>query len=572
MTALDWLVLAGTLVFIASYGMWKARGPRTSEGYLRGGNTDSWHTIGLSVMATQASAITFLSTPGQAYEDGMRFVQFYFGLPIAMVILCAVVVPRFYRLRVLTAYEFLEGRFDLKTRQLAALLFLVQRGLAAGITLYAPSIILSKVFGWSLDLTNLAVGGLVIVYTVSGGAKAVAQTQKQQMVVMLGGLAVILLWIIFALPPQVSFLDSLHIAGALDKMNPVDFKFDPDSRYNIWSGIIGGLFLQMAYFGTDQSQVQRYLSGRSIAESRLGLLFNGLFKIPMQFGILLTGLMVLVLHQFERPPVFFNETDWRRTVQSAQAPEARRVEAAHAEVFERKRQAVLALNAARHAGDEAAADAARQQVKRTAAEATAVRQQARALVKTVPGAESKDTDYVFVSFVLDTLPRGLIGLLLAVILCAAMSSSSAEISALGQTTLVDFYRRRWRPHATDAHYVRAARLFTVFWGALALAFATFASLLDNLIQAVNIIGSLFYGTVLGIFLVAFFTRRVRGTPVFIAALVSEAAVIACFKLTKISFLWFNLIGCALVLLLSLLINALWPKKTAAPPANLGATT
>jgi solute:Na+ symporter, SSS family len=571
MTALDWLVLAGTLTFIAAYGMWMSRGARSSESFLRGDSQNRWHTIGLTVMATQASAITFLSTPGQAYQDGMRFVQFYFGLPIAMVILSAVVVPRYYRLRVLTAYEFLESRFDLKTRQLAALLFLVQRGLSAGITLYAPSIILSRVFGWSLDLTILATGGLVIVYTVSGGAKTVAQTQKQQMVVMLGGLAVIFFWIVLALPPQVSFLDSLHIAGALGKMNPVDFSFDPDSRYNIWSGIIGGLFLQMAYFGTDQSQVQRYLSGRSIAETRLGLLFNGLFKIPMQFGILLTGLMVLVLHQFERPPVFFNEADWRRTASGAQAPQARQLEAAHAEVFERKRQAVLELNAARHDGDEARASAARERVRQTAAQASSIHEQARALVKTVPGAESKDTDYVFVSFVLDRLPRGLIGLLLAVILCAAMSASSAEISALGQTTLVDFYRRRWRPQATDAHYVRAARLFTVLWGGLALAFATFASLLDNLIQAVNILGSLFYGTILGIFLVAFFTRRVRSTPVFIAALLSEAAVIACFKFTKISFLWFNLIGCALVVLLSLLINALWPR-TAAPPANLGATT
>jgi SSS family solute:Na+ symporter len=561
MTPLDWLVLAGTLAFIVGFGLWRTRGARSSESFLRGDSQNSWHTIGLTVMATQASAITFLSTPGQAYQDGMRFVQFYFGLPIAMVILSAVVVPRYYRLRVLTAYEFLESRFDVKTRQLAAALFLIQRGLAAGITLYAPSIVLSRVLGWSLDLTIVTTGGLVILYTVSGGAKTVAQTQKQQMVVMLGGLAVVFVWIVHALPPQVSFVDSLHIAGALGKMNPVDFSFDPDSRYNIWSGIIGGLFLQMAYFGTDQSQVQRYLSGRSIAETRLGLLFNGLFKIPMQFGILLTGLMVLVLHQFERPPVFFNEADWQRTVQSsAQAPEARRLEAAHTQVFERKRQAVLELDAARAAGDAPREQAARQQVRQAAAQASAIHEQARALVKTVPGAESKDTDYVFVSFVLDRLPRGLIGLLLAVILCAAMSASSAEISALGQTTLVDFYRRRWRPNATDRHYVRAARVFTVLWGALALAFATFASLIDNLIQAVNILGSLFYGTILGIFLVAFFTRRIHGTSVFIAAIVSEIAVIACFKYTGISFLWFNLIGCALVLALSAAIEAASPRK------------
>jgi Na+/proline symporter len=560
MTALDWAVLAGTLISIVTYGMWRARGAATAEHYLRGDSQDRWLTIGLSVMATQASAITFLSTPGQAYEDGMRFVQFYFGLPIAMVILSAVVVPRYYRMRVLTAYEFLESRFDLKTRQLAALLFLVQRGLSAGITLYAPSIILSKVLGWSLDLTNVAMGLVVIIYTVGGGTKAVSQTQKQQMMVMIGGLVVAFLWVVGHLPPQVSFPDALQIAGVMGKMNLVDFSFDPSTRYTFWSGITGGLFLAMSYFGTDQSQVQRYLSGRSVTESRLGLLFNGLFKVPMQFLILMTGLMVFVFHQFDRPPLFFNESEWKKVDATPHAPEKRRLEQAHAAAFDRKREAVTQLESALAADEPARIDQARLKVQQRAAESAALRQQARALVgKAVPGGETRDTDYVFVSFVLEKLPGGLIGLLLAVILCAAMSSSAGEISALGSTMVVDFYMRSWKRNAADRHYVLAARLFTVLWGLVAIAFATFASLLDNLIQAVNIIGSLFYGTVLGVFLVGFFSRRIRGTPVFLAALISEVVVIASFFLSDIGFLWYNVIACGLVAALATLIDLILPR-------------
>jgi solute:Na+ symporter, SSS family len=560
-TALDWTVLAATLLFIVAYGIWKARGPASTEGYLRGGNSDGWSTIGLSVMATQASAITFLSTPGQAYEDGMRFVQFYFGLPIAMVILSAVVVPRYYRLRVFTAYEFLEQRFDLKTRQLAAFLFLVSRGLAAGITLYAPSIILSKVLGWSVNLTNVVMGGLVILYTVSGGSKAVGVTQKHQMAVMMGGLVVAFLWVVFHLPPQVSFNGALHIAGALGKMNAVDFSFDTTTRYTFWSGITGGLFLALSYFGTDQSQVQRYLGGRSITESRLGLLFNGLLKVPMQFLILLVGVMVLVFHQFERPPVFFNEPEWNRVKATSYLGEARRIEEAHDQAFQRKRSAVIEFEAARAAGDAERLQAARSSVAEAAGAAKAVHEQARALVaKALPRGEPKDTDYVFLGYVLDQLPGGLVGLLLAVILCAAMSSSSSELQALGTTTMVDFYRRRFRPHATDAHYVFATRLFTVLWGGVALAFAAFAAMIENLIQAVNLVGSFFYGTILGIFLMGFFTRRVRGTSVFVAALISEGVVVACYRFTEIGFLWYNVIGCGLVAVLSLLIDLLSPRR------------
>jgi len=366
-TALDWVVLAGTLAFIVVYGALRNARHAGSESYLRGGNEDRWHTIGLSVMATQASAITFLSTPGQAYEDGMGFVQLYFGLPIAMVILSAVVVPRYYKLRVFTAYEFLESRFDLKTRQLTALLFLLQRGLAAGITIYAPSIILSKALGWPLDLTNVVVGGLVVAYTVVGGTRAVSRTQQQQMAVMMAGVGAAFVGVLWQLPPSVSFSDSLSIAGAMGKMNVVDFGFDPSSRYNFWSGILGGLFLALSYFGTDQSQVQRYLSGRSLRESRLGLLFNGLCKVPMQFLILMTGVLVLVFHQFEKPPVFFNEADWRRVAASSYAAEARSLEEAHAAVFERKRGAALALESALATDDPGQRETVRAEFQRLAA-------------------------------------------------------------------------------------------------------------------------------------------------------------------------------------------------------------
>jgi solute:Na+ symporter, SSS family len=557
MTGLDWVVLVGTLTFIVTYGAFRAGRRATSETYLRGGNEDRWHTIGLSVMATQASAITFLSTPGQAYEEGMGFVQLYFGLPLAMVILAAIVVPKYYQLRVFTAYEFLESRFDLKTRQLTALLFLVQRGLSAGITIYAPAIILSNVLGWPLDLTNVVVGGLVITYTVVGGTRAVSRTQKHQMAVMMAGMAVAFVWVLSRLPAAVSFSDSLSIAGAMGRMNAVDFSFNPRSRYNFWSGIAGGLFLAMSYFGTDQSQVQRYLSGRSIRESRLGLLFNGLFKIPMQFLILLTGVMVLVLHQFEQPPVFFNRAEWARVGATSHASEARRLEEAHRQAFARKREAALALESALATDDPVQQAAARTAFKRSADESGLIRQQARALVKrAVPGAESKDADYIFIGFVMEWLPQGLVGLLLAVILCAAMSSSAGELAALGTTSVVDFYRRSVRKHASDRHYLLVARISTAIWGVAAVSFATFASLVDNLIQAVNIVGSLFYGTILGVFLVAFFTRRIGGTAVFVSALLSEAAVIACSALTEVGFLWWNVIGCGLVFVFAWIIQPL----------------
>ena len=551
MTALDWLVLFGTLGAIVAYGVWKTRHTRDMASYLHGGYADNWATIGLAVMATQASAITFLSTPGQAYSDGMRFLQFYFGLPLAMVVLSVAFVPRFYGLRVYTAYEYLEQRFDRKTRQLAAFLFLVQRGLSAGITIYAPAIVLSTVLGWSLNLTCIAIGALVILYTVTGGTRAVTQTQKHQMVVMLGGMAVAFVVVVARLPPEISFGRAVGLAGVLGKMNIVDFSLRLDSRYTFWSGITGGFFLAMSYFGTDQSQVQRYLSGRSITESRLGLLFNGLLKVPMQFLILFVGVMVFVFHQFQPTPIFFNPVALAAVRASPRAGELRALEQSRQSTFARKQAAIASLQGALDRGDPVAAGAARDAVRGVAGQDRALREQARQLVvATVPGAERNDTDYIFISFVMKNLPRGLVGLLLAVILCAAMSSTASELTALGQTTLVDFYKRSLRPGASDAHYFRVAQLFTAGWGVLAVLFAALASLVDNLIQAVNILGSLFYGTILGLFLVAFFSKRVGAGAVFLAALLSEAAVIAVWLTTDIGFLWFNVIGCALVVAIS----------------------
>lgn len=551
MSALDWLVLVGTLGAIVGYGVYKTRGRQDMASYLRGGYREKWHTIGLSVMATQASAVTFLSTPGQAFEDGMRFVQFYFGLPLAMIVLSIAFIPRYFHLRVFTAYEFLESRFDLKTRQLAAFLFLLLRGLSAGITIYAPAIILSSVLGWPLRLTCMCMGGVVILYTVAGGTRAVSQTQKHQMVVMLGGMVVAFIVIVTRLPASVSLRNAFHIAGTLGKLNIVDFSADASRRYTLWSGLLGGFFLAMAYFGTDQSQVQRYLAGRSITESRLGLLFNGLLKVPMQFLVLLVGVMVFVFYQFNLPPIFFNQPELARVYRTPHAARAAALERDHQAAFAHKRAEIERLDAALNQHDERAIAVAEGAVRESEASFASIRGEMKQIIATaLPHATSKDADYVFLSFVMRNLPRGIVGLLLAVIFCAAMSAVASELSALASTTVIDFYRRSLRKNASDAHYVRAARWFTAGWGILVLLFATFASLLDNLIQAVNILGSLFYGTVLGIFAVAFFLRRVQGTAVFLAAVLSEALVLVVFLRTDVGFLWYNLIGCAAVVLIS----------------------
>lgn len=566
MTALDWIILGGTLAAIVAYGLWKGRAVQTSEVYLRGGRDLKWYTIGLSIMATQASAITFLSTPGQAYEDGMGFVQFYFGLPVAMVLLSATIVPLYYRLRVATAYEYLEGRFDRKTRQLTALLFLLQRGLGTGLSIYAPAIVLSSVLGWPLHVTNLLIGVLVIIYTVSGGTRAVSQTQTYQMVVMLGGMALALGFVLRALPGQVSFNEALHIAGSLGKMKIVDFSPRFDTRYTFWSGMTGGLFVALSYFGTDQTQVQRYLSGSSLTESRLGLLFNGLVKVPMQFFILLVGLMVLVFYQFHQPPIFFNTTELAQVRSSPQAAELRTLESSYAQAFASKQHELDRLLTARRTGDAPGEAAARAGLLAAQGQAGELRAAAKQLIqKAHPRAESKDADYIFITFVKDHFPPGLVGLLIAVIFCAAMSATASALNALGATTVVDFYKRSLKPAASDRHYLIAAKLFTVLWGVLAMLFAAFASLLDNLVQAVNILGSIFYGPTLGVFLVGFFLPRVRGTAVFIALIVAQLLVILTFALTTVGFLWYNVIGCAAVLVLAVGITLLRRPAAAAVP-------
>ncbi|MFW5761939.1 MAG: sodium:solute symporter family transporter [Cyclobacteriaceae bacterium] len=565
MSTLDWIILFGTILLIVSYGVWKSRGSKNIEGFLLGNKRMKWWTIGLSVMATQASAITFLSTPGQAFDDGMRFIQLYFGLPIAMVILSITAIPIYYRLKVYTAYQYLESRFDIRARSLAAFLFLVSRGLAAGITIYAPSLILSTIMGWPLYYTNLIIGLLVIFYTVSGGTQAVSQTQKYQMMVMIGGMAVAGFMVLQLIPEEVGFSGAMHVAGNMGKLNLVDFSFDFENRYNIWSGIIGGLFLALSYFGTDQSQVQRYLTGTSIKESRLGLLFNGLVKIPMQFLILLVGVLVFVFYQFVQPPIFFNTAAYEQVQGSELQPQLEQLEEKHGKIFEEKRQKIYTLMDEVQTGE--ATEQTRKIINQLEAEQNQIEQKVTDLVKIInPDAEDEDTDYIFISFVIQYLPEGIVGLLLAVIFSAAMSSTAGELNALASTSTVDIYKRSIKKNGSDKHYLHASRWLTFLWGLLAIGFATFFSLLDNLIEAVNIIGSLFYGTILGIFLVAFYIKKIGGTSVFIAAIIAELVVATFFILNMlgviaIGYLWYNVIGCVFVVVLSYLFHFLSPANT-----------
>jgi Na+/proline symporter len=561
MTWLDWAVLVGTVLTIVAYGTWRERGVKSSDVYLRGGRDLRWWTIGLSIMATQASAITFLSMPGQAFEDGMGFIQFYFGLPVAMVILSAFFLPLYYRLKVYTAYEYLESRFDRKTRQLTALLFLLSRGLAAGISIYAPAIVLSTLLGWSLQLTNVLIGGATILYTVSGGTRAVSRTQTYQMVVMLGGMALAALFILGQLPHELSFGHAVRLAGALGKMKIVDYSPRFDTRYTFWSGMTGGLFVALAYFGTDQSQVQRYLGGASLTESRLGLIFNGLVKIPVQFMILFVGILLFVFYLFHQPPLFFNRGEWQRAHDGPRAAAVQALDAEWDAACAARRRGVDDYVAALDGGDDRAVAGAAARLRDAAAGAEAVRARARkTLAAARPKAETKDADYIFIGYVLTHFPPGLVGLLLAVILCAAMSATASALNSLGSTSVVDFYRPL-RPNENDESYLRAAKWFTVLWGVIAVAFAASASLLDNLIQAVNILGSIFYGPMLGVFLVGFFLRRVRATPVFVATLLGQALVVAVFWLTHIGFLWYNVIGCFAVVAGALLIDLVSPRPT-----------
>ncbi len=557
MQQIDWIVLIGTLVFIVLYGTWKARQQRDVGDYLKGGNSASWWTIGLSVMATQASAITFLSTPGQAFHDGMGFVQFYFGLPIAMVIICLVFIPIYHRLNVYTAYEYLESRFDKKTRTLTAILFLVQRGIACGITIFAPSIILSAVLGWNLLYLNILIGLLVIIYTVSGGTKAVNVTQKQQMAVIFFGMLIAFLLILNYLPLDISFTKALEIAGANGKMDILDFSFDFENRYTFWSGIIGGTFLALSYFGTDQSQVQRYISGRSVKQSQMGLIMNGLLKVPMQFFILLIGVMVFVFYQFNASPLHFNPAAVKNVNKSEYASEYKALEAKKAALDEQLADTQITFSKAE---TEQERRTVATEIKKLNESENQLREQSVAVIKKAnPNAETNDKDYVFIHFILTNLPRGLIGLLLAVILSAAMSSTASELNALGSTTAIDLYKRNV-PGKREKHYVAASRGFTFLWGVIAILVACTANLFDNLIQLVNIIGSIFYGNVLGIFLLAFFIKFVRSKAVFVAALITQIIVIYFWYIDLMPYLWLNLVGCALVMGIAILLQLITPPQ------------
>jgi len=561
MATLDWLVLAATLLAIVGYGYWQTRGVKSMEGYLLGNKSLPWWTVGLSIMATQASAVTFLSTPGQAFEDGMRFLQFYFGLPLAMVILCVTAVPLFNRLKVYTAYEYLETRFDLKVRVLGAILFLFLRGLSVGITIFAPSLILSTLLGWEIIWTTALIGTLVMMYAVSGGTRAVSLTQKYQLTIIMVGMLIAGGVAFAGLPAEMTFSDTFRMAGEMGKMNLINTEFNLADRYNIWSGLIGGLFLFLAYFGTDQSQVGRYIGARDTTESRLGLIFNGLLKIPMQFIILYIGILVFLFYQFSAPPVFHNRALYEKAKATPAVAALDSLERSYQGVFERKRQAAGELAAAVQTGGTSAE--ARQRWRHAAAEERGIRDSVRATIdQHLPGSKSLDKDYIFINFVMTHLPHGLIGLLLAVVFLAAMSSTASELNALASTSAVDIYKRIMRPNESDAHYVKASRVLTVIWALLAMVYASLASQAENLIQFVNIIGSLFYGTLLGIFLVAFFLRRIGATAVFIGGIAGELVTLYLyfFQREAVAFLLYNLLSCAVVVVVATLAQLALPKK------------
>ena len=558
MQLIDWIVLGGTLAFIVLYGTYKTRHNKNVTDYLKGGNSSNWWTIGLSVMATQASAITFLSTPGQAFHDGMGFVQFYFGLPIAMIIISMVFIPLYHKLKVFTAYEFLETRFDLKTRTLTAVLFLIQRGLAAGITIFAPAIILSAVLGWDLVTLNIIIGLLVIIYTVSGGTKAVSITQKQQMGVIFAGMFLTFLIILNYLPLDISFANAIELAGANGKLDILDFSFDFDNRYTFWSGIIGGTFLALSYFGTDQSQVQRYLSGKSVRESQMGLIMNGLLKVPMQFFILLVGVMVFVFYQFNESPLNFNPS----AIENVRNSE---FSSSLIDLENEKKELDLVIRDQQFYYVNTQNNNERKAISENILHLNSIKQDLRdqtkkLITKANPDAETNDKDYVFIYFILNNLPRGLIGLLLAVILSAAMSSTASELNALASTTAIDLYKRNISDKS-DKHYVKASKWFTLLWGVIAISIACVANLFDNLIQLVNIIGSIFYGNVLGIFLLAFFIKYVQSTSVFIAALITQFFIIYFWYIDLMPYLWLNLVGCSLVMFIAILIQFSVKNKT-----------
>ncbi len=566
MKPLDWVVMAGWLAFLVSYGLWRGRKSGTVNEYMLAGRTMPWYAMGLSIMATQASAITFISTTGQSYVDGMRFVQFYFGLPVAMVILSATAVPIFHRAKVYTAYEYLENRFDAKTRSLVSGIFLIQRGLAAGLALYAPAVVLSVILGWSDHVTTIIMGSLVVLYTTTGGIKAITWADVQQMAVIFAALIMALVMAVHLMPHDVSFLDAVTLAGAFGKLKAVDTHFDWNNRYNLWSGLIGGMFLALAYFGCDQSQVQRYLTGKSIAQSRLSLLFNAVAKIPMQFFILFIGTMVFVLFTFVRPPVVFHPVEMERI---SSAAGFKPVEDRYNAAFEARRTAARNLLEAKHRGAVGPADLER--LRSAQKQFDVSRQEGAKLVDQVRGSSGfgssgfgssgfNDTNYIFLSFVTNYLPAGVVGLIIAVIFSAAMSAVSGEINSLATVTIIDVYKRHFRKSATDRHYLWASRIATVFWGIYAIAFASRGGGFGALIEAVNMIGSLFYGGLLGVFVLAFFFPRVGANGAFIGVIAGEAAIFAANRFTTVSFLWYNVIGCLVVLAAGVLVSKLEPKS------------
>ncbi|MFZ6001132.1 MAG: sodium:solute symporter [Bacteroidota bacterium] len=554
MNVIDWVVMFGTIGMIVFYGVWKTRGEKNMQSYLLGSKSMPWWTVCLSIMATQASAITFLSTPGQAYEDGMRFLQFYFGLPLAMVILSVTAVPLYHKLKVYTAYEYLESRFDVKVRSLAAFFFLMLRGLSVGITVYAPSLILSTLLGWNINVTTVLIGSLVMIYTVSGGSKAVSLTQKYQLTVIMAGMMLAGFLAYKGLPDEISFGDTFTMAGELGKLNLINLNFNLADRYNIWSGLIGGLFLFLSYFGADQSQVGRYLAGSSITESRMGLLFNGLLKIPMQFIILYIGILVFVFYQFNQAPLFHNASLLEKAKQEAPAA-FEKIQSNYDEVFARKKEASTALASAVAADDQSKIEQAADAWTVINTEESLLRKEVKKEIEAaVVGANAQDKDYVFINFVMTYLPHGLIGLILAVVFSAAMSSTASELNSLASTTTVDIYKRSIRKDGDDAHYVKSSRLFTLMWAVFAMLFASVANQAENLIQFVNIVGSLFYGTILGIFLTAFYIKFVKSTAIFIAAIAGELVILYCYFFTDIAFLLYNIIGCVAVVVMAMLIQ------------------
>lgn len=560
MNWLDFVVLIGSILGIAVFGIWRTRHRRDLNSYLKGSGQTPWYAIGLSVMATQASAITFLSTPGQGFLGGLSFVQIYFGVPLALIIISAFFLPIFHKLNVYTAYEYLEKRFDSKTRLLGAGLFLLQRGLGAGLTIYAPAIVLTSVFGWPLNVTIISSGLLVIIYTAMGGSDAVTVTQKYQIGIIFAGMITAACVLLAKLPPDLNFVDTLKLAGGFHKLNAVNFSSSIDERYTLWSGLLGGTFLMLSYFGTDQSQVQRYISGSSLRESRLGLLFNAICKIPMQFGILFLGVLIFVFYQFQQAPLFFDSSANHFLSQEKADSKLLAYQSEFNSAKSEVRQQLSTWLQARHKGDDTGAKLAFDSAIKAQQEAETVRLAAnKELIARDPRAKANDADYVFITFILKELPHGAIGLLIAAFFAAALSSKAAELNALGASTALDIYRLIKRS-ASDRNCLMAARCFTALWGFIAIVFALNAQLVENLIQAVNILGSIFYGVMLGLFVVAFFIRRVGGTAIFWSALAAQALVFFLYFNLSISYLWYPLIGCAACVIFSLLLQATLGKN------------